>query len=49
MITLTQANAIIGKYKDAADQANKNNELEQQIKKVQDAIEKEKDKSYQEF
>lgn len=48
-IYLTQANTIISKYKDAADQANKNSELEAQIKKVQDNIEREKEKSYQEF
>ena len=48
-ISLTQANTIISKYKDAADQANKNSELEAQIKKVQDNIEREKEKSYQEF
>ena len=45
----TQANTIINKYKDAADQANKNSDLEAQIKKVQDNIEREKEKSYQEF
>jgi uncharacterized phage infection (PIP) family protein YhgE len=44
-----QANAIIGKYKDAADQANKNSDLEAQIRKVQENVEKEKEKSYQEF
>jgi hypothetical protein len=46
---LTQANSIISKYKDAADQANKNSEIEAQVKKIQDSIEKEKEKSYQEF
>jgi hypothetical protein len=48
-LTLTQANNIIQKYKEAAEQANKNSELEAQIKKVQDSLEKEKEKSYQEF
>jgi len=48
-LTLTQANNIIQKYKEAAEQANKNSELEAQIKKVQDTLEKEKEKSYQEF
>ena len=42
-----QANGIIAKYKDAADQANKNTDLENQIKKVQDNIEKEKERSFQ--
>ena len=35
---MIKANTIITKYKDAADQANKNSELEAQIKKVQDNI-----------
>jgi hypothetical protein len=48
-LPLTQANNIIQKYKDAAEQANKTSELEAQIKKVQDSLEKEKEKSYQEF
>ena len=36
--TYLQANGIINKYKDAADQANKNSDLELQIKRVQDNI-----------
>lgn len=47
--TIKQANNIIQKYKDAADQANKNTQLEAQIKKIQDNLEKEKEKSFQEF
>ena len=46
---IIQANNIIQKYKEAADQANKSSELEAQIKKVQDSLEKEKEKSFQEF
>ena len=48
-LTLTQANKTLQKYNEAAEQANKNSELEAQIKKVQDSLEKEKEKSYQEF
>lgn len=44
-----QANTIIVKYKEAADRANKNDELEREIKKVQDTVEREKEKSFQEF
>jgi hypothetical protein len=47
--TPTQANAVIQKYKDAADSASKNSDLEAQIRKVQESLEKEKEKSYQEF
>lgn len=35
-----QANTIINKYKEAADKANKNDELEKEIKKIQDSLEK---------
>jgi hypothetical protein len=45
----TQANNVIAKYKDAADAAGKNTELEAQLKRIQDSLEKEKEKSYQEF
>jgi hypothetical protein len=40
---------IISKYKEAADRANKNDDIEKEVKKIQDHIEKEKEKSYQEF
>ena len=46
---IIQANNIISKYKEAADRANKNEELERELKKIQDTVEREKEKSYQEF
>lgn len=42
-----QANAIIFKYKDSADSASKTADLETQLKKIQDSVDKEKEKSYQ--
>ena len=35
-----QANTIISKYKEAADRANKNEELERELKKIQDSVER---------
>jgi chromosome segregation ATPase len=44
-----QCNNIIGRYKDAADKANKNDDLERELKKLQDSVDREKDKSQIEF
>lgn len=46
---MIQANTIISKYKEAAERANKNEDLEREFKKVQDMVEREKEKSFQEF
>ena len=47
MWNFIQANTIINKYKEAADRANKNEELERELKRIQDMVEREKEKSYQ--
>lgn len=44
-----QCNQIIGRYREAADKAQKGDELEKELRKLQENVDKDKEKSQQEF
>lgn len=45
----TQCNSIISKYKDAAEKAGKNDDMEKELRKLQEGVDKEKERSREEF